>query len=216
MKTLCLTFCTCIALLSISYAFYNAGSVIQELPDRIDIRIAQESEAARKLVSENLIEELRRAGTMADMRAGQAIKMVDQRAAAIQRDSRQSILAIGAASLQILDQTREGLNNRLIVATARAETQLERANASIAEIATVVKPVRQAAEKIDGALPLYTDCDSGVCLFNDIHTTSKSIERTADAIAKEAPATAAAIRDFTQTTAKRSHGGIFGWFRRQK
>lgn len=212
-----LTICGCVALVAIAYAAYQIGFIAQELPDRVDMRLGTELEAMRRFASAELVPQIGRAEDLADMRAGQALKILDSQASKLRATSAAAISRAGVAAVQEVERTRISLREQLGSAVSTMDKQLDKTNASLAEAVTVIKPIRQAVEKVDATLPLYTDCDGGVCLFNDIHTTAVAIERTATAIEKQAPATTVAVREIAEVTAKRSHRSVWSWlFRRQQ
>lgn len=114
-----------------------------------------------------------------------------------------------------LDAMRTDLNRQLTDAILRADKQLTSTNESVARLASITTPVRGAAEKIDAALPFYTDCDAGMCLANVIYgigknteRTLRAVDRTMEVIASESPAVADSVEKTAAAVELRSRQSV--------
>jgi hypothetical protein len=82
--------------------------------------------------------------------------------------------------------------------TGEALDILRTAAASIATqmsgLTATLKPIQETAQQLDDAAPLWLDCEFNPdCAFNRYQGVSKAFEKTAQVIAKEAPAMAASV-----------------------
>ena len=138
-------------------------------------------------------------------------KLVDDRAWSLQQDIglqaddlRNALVGQSAAITRIIDARLAAIegdaNSQLTTFNSNANNQLTQLNATISDTA---KPVRETAQQVDDALPLFANCEYNPdCAFNRFQGVSKAVEQMAQAGAKAAPATTASVEAIAQDTHK--------------
>ena len=180
------TVCSCIALLSFSllcadgvWSLRSVDSVVSALPKQVDARV----ESIQRDVNRQLFlaitdanNRINGALTVVDQRTGQALKIVDNRSAAL--------VDIGGGGIAIVAKVADHAENDI-------NARLEDTNKILAD---TTKPVTEAAQQINAALPDFLDCqltDDGVgnkgCLYARYNDLSSSLDRTLSSVAKAAP-----------------------------
>ncbi len=176
-----------------------------------------EANATRQAVSE----QLNALETVADKRLGSIQADMGRQLNATRKDAMGQIAATRADLVTQVALTRADLNNQATVAIA----SLQRA---VSGTVSVSVPLAKVISQVNDGLPYYLDCTAGMCLPNHIYGTAQAIEKMGQSaavieavVAKETPATAAAIRDiavdasrFTDsvTKPKTTWGKIEGFF----
>ena len=129
-------------------------------------------------------------------RLSDSISMVDRQVSAVRKDAVQEISATREV---IQGPVLDKVDARLAAIERDANGSLVTLNGTLAETA---KPFRESTQQINLALPDFLDCEFNEnCVFNRYQGLAKSMERTSQVVAAEAPKMSASVQSIAESSA---------------